>query len=324
MSDSEIWAFPPSLQPKPEDYAFELQAVLDASVLLRVEVPDDAFTAQTLGTERVGNGVVIREDGLILTIGYLVTEAATIWITTNKGTVVQGHPLAYDQATGFGLVMPLGKLGLAPIARGSVNSIAQGDDVLVIGQGGRPHALTAKVADKREFCGYWEYVLDEAVFTAPAHPQWGGAALVGDEGKLLGIGSLFVQEALDGKQIEGNMIVPIDLLDPILPDMLKTGRAGGPARPWLGLYAMEVDNRIAIGGLAHGGPAAKAGVKQGDLLLQIAGERVSKPTELFRRLWLLGAAGIDVPLMLARDGSIVNVTVKTGDRANYMKKPQLH
>ena len=225
MAAQKDWAFPAEMRPKPEDWRFDLDHALDAVVLVRSEIPEDAFTAPILGTERAGNGVVINDNGLVLTIGYLITEASVIWLATNKGTVVGGYPMAFDQDTGFGLVQPLGKLGVKPIERGSASSLRVGENVVVAGQGGRAHALKATVFAKREFAGYWEYVLDEALFTAPAHPQWGGSALIGADGKLAGIGSLLVQEKIDASTLQGNMIVPIDLLAPILDDMTKTGRA---------------------------------------------------------------------------------------------------
>ena len=183
MSDVEEWSFPESLQAEPDDVSVDLDMVLNAVVSVRTEIPDDAFTASILGTERVGNGVVIDDNGVVLTIGYLITEAETIWLTTNDGSVVPGYPLGYDQATGFGLIQPLGQLDAPKIERGSARNCNPGDSVLFVGQGGRQHALKANLVDKREFAGYWEYVLDEALFIAPAHPQWGGAALVGNEGK---------------------------------------------------------------------------------------------------------------------------------------------
>src|SRR4051795_10435396 len=277
------WAFPVEMRPRPEEWRFELDSALDSVVGLRAEIPEDAFTAQILGTERAGSGVVIRDDGLILTIGYLITEASTIWLTTNKGHVVGGFPLAYDQSTGFGLVHPLGKLGLRAIERGSASSVRVGENVVMAGHGGTQHSLKATVFAKREFAGYWEYVLDEAIFTAPAHPQWGGAALIGAEGKLLGIGSLLVQEKIDAGTIQGNMIVPIEIpapildemvnpgrtrgtrwcpfeiLAPILDEMVKLGRPNRPPRPWLGLYATEAGPRLVVAGLAPRGPAGKTG-----------------------------------------------------------------
>jgi S1-C subfamily serine protease len=224
MAEKGDWQFPAELRPRPEDWRFDLDGALDAVVQLRAEIPQDAFTAQILGTERLGNGVVIRDDGLVLTIGYLITEASTIWLTTNKGIVVPAFPLAYDQATGLGLVQPLGRLGLRPLARGSAASCRIGENVVIAGHGGRARALRATVFAKREFAGYWEYVLEEAIYTAPAHPQWGGAALIGSDGKLLAIGSLLVQEKVDAGMLQGNMLVPIDLLEPVLDDMLKLGR----------------------------------------------------------------------------------------------------
>ena len=181
------WKVPAGAQPRSEDYPFDLERTLSSIVGVHSIIPPDAFTAETLGTERAGNGVLI-DKGLVLTIGYLITEASTIWLTTNKGNVVGGFPVAYDQTTGYGLVHPLGKLGVKPIERGSANSCRVGENVVMAGHGGSVHSLKATVFAKREFAGYWEYVLDEAIFTAPAHPQWGGAALIGAEGKLLGIG----------------------------------------------------------------------------------------------------------------------------------------
>jgi S1-C subfamily serine protease len=318
------WAFPDALQPSPDETAFDLGAALDAAVMLRTEIPEDAFTAPILGTERAGNGVVIREDGLILTIGYLITEAESIWITTNRGIVVQGHALAYDQGSGFGLVMPLGRLGARPLARGSAATVKSDSPVLVIGHGGRAHSLKARIVSKREFAGYWEYVLDEALFTAPAHPQWGGAALVGEDGKLLGIGSLLVQEAVGDKTVDGNMFVPIDLLAPILDEMLASGRAARPPRAWLGLYIAEMEGRLVIGGLAPGGPAERAGLKLGDLILEVGGEKITGLAALFRKIWSCGPAGSDVPLAFSRRGATSTVRIRSADRSDFLKKPRLH
>jgi len=323
MAKEQNWAFPAEMRPKPEDWRFELDRALDAVVQLRAAIPDDAFTAPLLGTERIGNGVVIR-DGLILTIGYLITEASTIWLTTNKGTVVGGFPLAYDQTTGFGLVHPLGRLGVKPIERGSANSSRVGENVVMAGHGGAAHSLKATVFAKREFAGYWEYVLDEAMFTAPAHPQWGGAALIGAEGKLLGIGSLLVQEKIDAGTIQGNMIVPIDILAPVLDDMVKLGRPNRPPRPWLGLYATEAGPRLVVAGLASDGPAENAGVKSGDAVLAVAGVKPASLADLFRRIWACGNAGARVPLRILRETSTKEIVVSSADRADFLKKPHLH
>lgn len=324
MSEKENWAFPKSVQPEPDDLGFELEPALNAVVQLRSEIPQDAFTASILGTERVGNGVVIGKDGLILTIGYLVTEAESIWLTTNSGAVVAGYPLAYDQATGFGLVQPLGRLDAPPLSRGSATSCQPGDDVIVIGHGGREHALRAKIIAKREFAGYWEYVLDEALFTAPAHPQWGGAAVVGMDGRLIGVGSLLVQEPIGGQQIQGNMSVPIDLLEPILHEMLTMGRANRPQRPWLGMYTTEVSGQLVVAGLADGGPADRAGIKVRDVIIAVDEERPATLADLFRAVWNRGPVGTEVAMTLARGTERLQLRVRTADRSDFLKKPQLH
>ena len=326
MSESPKWAFPESLQPKPDEVGFDLTRAVDAMLLLRAEIPDEAFTANLLGTERAGYGVVIGEDGTTLTIGYLITEASTIWLTGNRGQTVPGTVLAYDQATGFGLVQPLGRLDVAPLPLGTAAAVEPGDDVYVFGHGGLAHALATKVIAKREFAGYWEYLLDEAIFTSPAHPQWGGTALLDRRGRLIGIGSLLVQEqdAEGGDARQINMFVPIDLLPPILPALRATGASGLPPHPWLGMYAQESDGQLVVGGVAQGGPAARAGIQEGDIVIGVGEERVRGLAPFFRRVRALGSAGVSVPLMLARGGDVLRVTVRSADRNDLLWKPRAH
>ncbi len=324
MSDTTNWAFPEELQPRPESVRFDLKSALRSVVSLRAEIPEDAFSAQVLGTERIGHGVVIREDGLVLTIGYLITEASTVWLTTIDGHAVEAHPLAYDQVTGFGLVLPLGKLGVSPLPMGSSSTAEVGSGVIVIGHGGEAHSLNARVIARREFAGYWEYVLDDAIFTAPPHPQWGGTAMVGADGRLLGIGSLLVQESVDGESLDSNMFVPIDLLGPILEDMTRFGRPSRAPRPWLGMYTTEIGGQLVVAGLAQGGPAHQAGVRLGDLVLEVDGHRVSKLAELFRTVWNVGPAGAEIPLTVARGDQSSHVRVRSADRNDLLRKPSVH
>jgi S1-C subfamily serine protease len=324
MSEPQQWTFPESLQPKADETQFDLARALDAMVLVRAEVPADGYTAATLGTERGGYGAVIREDGLVLTIGYLINEASQIWLTSNRGTVVAGYRLAYDQTTGFGLIQPLGKLNASHLPRGLASDVKVGDSAFVIGHGGLAHALKTQVIAKQEFAGSWEYLLDEAIFTAPAHPQWGGAALLDAQGHLIGIGSLLVQRELDGEAIHANMFVPIDLLNPILDAMLQTSRSPHPPHPWLGMSAQDPEGKLIVGRLSPGGPAQRAGVQVGDMVLKVGALRVTELAEFFRAVWRLGAAGVEVPLTLARGGDVLNITVKSADRSDFLKKPNLH
>jgi S1-C subfamily serine protease len=323
MADSSSWAFPSELQPDPDEVGFDLARALASVVGLRVEVPDEAFTASVLGTERFGSGAVIRDDGLILTIGYLVTEASSVWISTNAGDVVEGYPLAYDQATGFGLVLPLGPLDAPPLALGEPRRTAVGGDVYVIGHGGRAHALQARLLGRREFAGYWEYVLDEALFTAPAHPQWGGTALLDESGALIAIGSLLLEESVEGEDMQGNMFVPVDLLPPILDHLLKHGRAPGPPRPWLGMYTAEMGGRLVVNGVTEGGPADAAGVLPGDVVVEVGDERPESLADFYRRVWGLGRAGVDVPMVISRRGRLLRVDVHSADRNDFLWRPSL-
>ena len=312
------------MQPRPEDYDFELDEALASVVGIRAIIPGDAFTAESLGTERAGNGVVIGRDGLILTIGYLITEAETVWISTG-GNVASGHVLGYDQETGFGLVQALGAFDLPALALGSSAAAEVGEQVVVAGAGGRQASLAARIIAKQEFAGYWEYVLDEALFTAPAHPNWGGTAVIGPAGDLIGIGSLQIQQMVANRQgDDANMIVPIDLLKPILGDLTTIGRPNRPARPWLGLYATEIGDSVAVLGLANRGPAQQADLRTGDIIMAVAGEPVKGLAELFRQVWALGRAGVAVPLTINREGKTFDVSIRSGDRRRFLKGPVLH
>src|SRR5579872_2169411 len=225
------WKVPLANQPRAADYGFDLDQALSAIVGLHSIIPADAFSADTLGTERAGNGVLI-DDGLVLTIGYLITEAATVWLHLGDGRAVEGHALGFDFESGFGMVQALGQLDIKPLPIGSSAATQVGDNVVVGGAGGRTRSVASQIIAKQEFAGYWEYLLDEAIFTYPAHPNWGGTGLISTAGELIGIGSLQLERERQGKAEHVNMIVPIDLLKPVLDDLRKFGRVNRPARPW--------------------------------------------------------------------------------------------
>jgi S1-C subfamily serine protease len=319
------WEIPGEIQPKPADCNFDLDHALAAVLGLQASVPQDAFTAGTLGTERAGSGVLIRRDGLVLTIGYLITEAETIWLTSAGGGAVPGHVLGYDQETGFGLVQALGRLDVPAIELGAGRRVGAGDRAIMAAEGGRRHAIAARIVARQEFAGYWEYVLDRAIFTAPAHPFWGGAALIGADGSLIGIGSLHVQHS-SGRELrrDVNMVVPIDLLPPILDDLQTYGRPNRPVRPWLGLYAAEVEDAIVVAGLAEQGPASKAGLQPGDRILAVRDDPVSSLAGFWRKVWAGGPAGSEIVLQVVRDNETLMVRVLSADRSRFLKAPKLH
>jgi S1-C subfamily serine protease len=317
------WKVPPAFQPRAADYSFDLDRALASVVGLHSLIPTDAFTAETLGTERAGNGVVI-DDGLVLTIGYLITEAETVWLHLSDGRVMEGHALGFDAVTGFGLVQALGHMDIPPLPIGSSAAAQIGDRVVVGGAGGRTRSVASHIAAKQEFAGYWEYLLDEAIFTYPAHPNWGGTALISDKGELIGIGSLQLERERAGRAEHVNMIVPIDLLKPIFDDLRKFGRVDQPARPWLGMYSTEIDNRVVVIGISSNGPAARAELKAGDVILAVNSERVTSQSAFYRKLWSLGPAGVDVPLTVHHEGVTFDVVLASTDRTKLLKGPRLH
>jgi len=325
MAQTMDWEIPSEFQPKPEDFEFDLERALSAVLGLQATVPQDAFSAGTLGTERAGSAVLIRKDGLVLTIGYLITEAESIWLTSSVGGAVPGHVLGYDQETGLGLVQALGRLSTPPIEMGTKLRVGAGDHAILAAGGGRRHAVAATVVARQEFAGYWEYLIDRAIFTAPAHPFWGGAALIASDGSLIGIGSLHVQHS-NGRELrrDVNMVVPIDLLPPILDDLLTYGRPNRPPRPWLGLYATEIEDAIVVAGLSERGPASKTGLKPGDRIIAVRDEPISSLASFWRRVWASGPAGSEVVLQVTRDTETMKVRIPSADRTRLLKAPRLH
>jgi S1-C subfamily serine protease len=293
---------------------------VEAMVSITAHVPDDAVSAGLLGTERVGHGARIREDGLIATIGYVVQEAEHVWIGT-RSTVVPGFVVGYDFDSGFALVKPTLPLHGTTIKLGSAASLHVGDAVSVMSSGSNTQVIEARVVAKQEFAGRWEYVLDQAVFTAPPHDSWSGAALVDSEGRLCGLGSLVIQ----GFEVNGalntvNMFVPIDLLVPIIDEMCAHGRRLAPPRPWLGMLVHDDQQDLTVVGVYRNCPADKAGLRPGDVIVGIDDEPVTGLANMFRRVWSLGSAGVDVPLRVMRDAEKMELLVHSGDRAGFQRK----
>ncbi|MGE0113489.1 MAG: S1C family serine protease [Steroidobacteraceae bacterium] len=324
--DSSNWSFPPVLQPQAALLPFDLEAALRSVLRVRSEIPADAFTAAALGTERIGNGIVIAAAGrkVILTIGYLIAEAQHIWLTTHDGRELPGHALAHDQVTGFGLILPLGELDSPALELGSSKQLAIGSEVTVIGHGGIRHAINSKLIAKREFAGYWEYLLEEALLVAPPHPQWGGTALLDAQGKLAGLGSLLIQENVSGDQFDANLFVPIDLLAPILDDLLTTGKTRQPERPWLGLYTTEQNGQLVIAGVAQRGPAHEARLRNGDIVTHVAGRAVHTLPQFYRALWAQGNAGSMITLDIKHGKQGRTIKLRSASRDDYLFKPKAH
>lgn len=302
----------------------QAQSPLDSVVAVHATVPADARTADSLGTERAGSGVVIGPDGLVLTIGYLILEAMSAEITLPDRRVVPAEVVAYDYETGFGLLKPLADTGLPAIRLGESADLQQENPVLVASAAasdtGTPAATAAYVVSRREFAGYWEYLLPDAIFTAPPHMSFGGAALIGRDGRLLGIGSLFVSDAASpGVQMAGNMFVPIDALKPILEDLRAHGQSRSPRRPWLGIYTEEVRGHLFVHRVAPGGPAAAAGLRANDVILEVDGGPVESLGDFYRRVWALGGPGVEVPVTVLSGGQVRDMAITSGDRYDYLK-----
>lgn len=300
----------------------DLKGILEAVVKIRAVVPSSARTAGSLGTEREGAGAVIDSKGLILTIGYLILEAESIEVVSSDGKVLEGTFVAYDDNTGFGLVRAKELLEVPPFKLGNSGEIQVGDKLVVASFGGPDSVALTTVVSRDEFTGYWEYLLEDAIYTVPSYPNYGGAALIGSDGSLLGIGSILTQFVMQGVGVvSSNMFVPIDSLKPILADLTSQGRSSGPRKPWLGFHAEETRGRVFVIRLSPDGPAEKAGLQVGDIVLTVDKEPVTGLSDFYRKVWALGRAGVKVVLGVLQGAEIRNITIRSGDRYRYFRPP---
>lgn len=304
-----------------EELPFDFEAAHRTLTPIQSEIPENAFTAGILGTERQGGGIVIGANDLVLTIGYVVVEAESVAVLNDGGEPIEADVVAYDFESGLGLVRAVEPLNRPIMEFGSVRNLSVGTPV--VASCGGAETVRQKVVGKRPFCGYWEYRLDEAIFTMPVHPNWGGAALIGMDGLLYGIGSLYVEDARGGdEQAIGNMFVPIDLLTPVLDDLLQDGRRAGPARPWMGVYAGEQNGHLVIMGVASTSPAAAIGLTQGDVILRVNEVAIGGLNDFYDQLWGAGQAGVEVGLTLMRDGRVFESRIRTASRDSFLKIPR--
>jgi S1-C subfamily serine protease len=300
--------------------AADAEATLSAVVRVQSRILPDARTAPTLGARREGSGVLVRA-GYVLTIGYLVIEAEAIEVTAGDGMSVPATLAAYDHATGFGLLKLVAPLSGKPLPLGDSTALAERDAAMVVGHGGGEALNLVTVVSRRPFSGSWEYLLDAAIFTYPPVHNWSGAALISARGELLGVGSLIVPDAGGaGTPSPGNLFVPIDLLKPILDDLIAHGRAPGPRRPWLGVYAEELRGRLFVARVAREGPAERAGVSSGDIVIGVGGEEVASLADFYRKVWARGAAGVEVPLRLLQGLEVKDLRVRSIDRPEYFRR----
>ena len=298
-----------------------MQEAVRAVVGVSAQIPETARSARTLGTERQGSGVIIGSDGLILTVGYLILEATRVVVTGPSGDDVEAQIVAYDYDTGFGLLRARFGERVRAIDFASANSLKDGDTVYIASRIADLDVTPAKIVSRREFAGYWEYLLPDAIFTTPQYAAFGGAPLISADGRLLGIGSLAVRNAAADKVFgPGNMFIPIDHLPPVLGDLLALGRRSGKERVWLGIWSNEGDNgEVAIGGVQPDSPAARAGLRRGDVILKIDGEPVAGQADLYKKLWAAGDKAPEIALTLKRGNATVEQKVRAVGRSEFFK-----
>ena len=297
-----------------------LEELISAVVKIKTHINPEGRTVQGLGRDREGTGILIDADGLILTIGYLMVEAYAAEVITNDGRTLPASIVGYDHETGFGLLRTIEPLKIKPFTLGKIADVKEKDVVVVASGGGASNVVPALVVSKREFVGNWEYLLEEAIYTSPPHPSWSGAALINREGKLIGVGSLIVGDAAGTKENNpGNVFVPIDRLAPILGDLLTEGRPSGPGRPWLGMNADDTHGRLMVGRVTPGGPADKAGVKRGDVIISVNGEATTSLPDFYRKVWSKGGAGAVIGLDVRNNNTMQHFDIQSINRLDHLK-----
>jgi serine protease Do len=321
-----VLAFPGAAWPQSKGKAGDepnAEETLSAIVRVNAKALPNARSLSSLGPQREGSGVLVRE-GFVATIGYLVIESESIEVTGADGRSVPASLAGYDHASGFGLLKLLAPLAGKPLPIGDSSAAAEREPVLVAGYGA-DNVSVVQVVSRRPFSGSWEYLLDEAIFTSPAVMDWSGASLISARGELLGLGSLIVADAEGGGlQSPGNMFVPANLLKSVLDDLIARGRAAGPVRPWMGVNAEEVHGHLFVTRVSPDGPADKAGLKSGDILIGVGSDEVSSLAEFYRKVWVLGAAGVNVPLRVLQGAQIREVTLRSIDRTSYFRTRPLY
>ncbi len=291
---------------------------LDAIVEIKISVPENARTAERFGTNRVASGVVIDEIGHILTIGFQTIEAEKVEIVGKDQKRVKATVVAYDRNTGLGLLRADSPLQVTPMPLGSSIEVKKGDPVLAVSYGTGNTVQGVVVVARKEFAGPWEYLLDNAIFTAPPIDRFSGAALINRDGHLIGIGYLYSQITIEDKAVvPTNMFVPVEVLKPILSDLKLSGRSKIPPHPWLGVRTQELHGHLIVERVTPESPSEKAGIKTGDIILGVNNQDVHGMADFYKKVWALGKAGVDVPLRILQGIEIREIVVHSIDRSQY-------
>jgi len=314
-----------SNKPRREDFSFDLDTTLASVVKITSNVPEDAFSAKTLGTSREGSAISINDSGILLTIGYLVVDSDSIFLHLKNGHTIESTLIAYHHESGLALIQALSKIDMPFITQGNKDNLKKGDSVIIAASGGIDKSISGTVVDRRQFAGSWEYMIDNAIFTKPFHPEWSGTALINEDGHLSGVGSLWLNDAekVDDDS-PGNMFVPIDLLTPIYEDLLAHGQAKEPHRPWLGIYVAENMENLFVSGVTLKGPASIAGINPGDILTAVNGQQIDSLQRLYKVLWSQGNAGVELILTIIRESTELDISVKSDSRYNFISKRHNH
>jgi serine protease Do len=299
----------------------ELRRLVGTVVEVRTVAVQGAETARALGERRSGSGAIL-DPTTVLTIGYLLLEVDQVEVVTTSGKTIPGRVAAYDHQSGLGIVRTVLPLDGTILELGDSDAVSERTRVLTLGHG-EPEATELVVVSRKPFAGSWEYLVDRAIYTFPPVNNWSGAALMTGDGRLIGVGSLVVNDAASGGEpVPGNMFVPVNLIKPILSELIEKGRRSGPAQPWLGVNTEAVRGNLMVSRVSRNGPADRAGLAPGDIIVSVGAARVGDQAEFYRQVWKTGPAGAEIPLRVLQAGEIREIRVRSIDRADFLRKPE--
>ena len=280
-------------------------------VFLRAEIPEDHPSAAVLGEERMGAGVAVSPDR-VLTAHYLVLGASRVEVTALDGRVNPTAGIAVDHESGLAL-LTVERSDLEP-AKISTAKAQPGQPVFLLTCTGEQERRGASghVSSVEPFEAFWEYMLDEAIMTTAMNPGLAGGPLLDDRARVLGVVSLGL--AAVGRY---SLAIPAPLFARRRALLESPNPMPAAERhAWIGFYTQASDETVAVTGVVSGGPAEKAGLERGDVVLSVDGETVTNLRELYDALWRKGPGEV-VGMQILREESIQVIEVVAGDRYEF-------
>jgi S1-C subfamily serine protease len=292
-----------------------LQKIIPAVVGIHSKIPLDRPSVLTLGPLRWGSGVIYDPQGYILTVGYIVSDAAEIQVSLQDGRTVPARLVGVDAQSGIGVIKMEGEGPWPAAPLGDSTRAAVGDTTATLGVDSDKKLVVTQgsIQEIKRFAGYWEYMIDRALIVAPYNPSFGGSPLVNGRGEVIGVTSLRL-----GETPQVNLAIPIEYFIAVREELLaKGGLPSRPPRPWIGVYTVPTPQGLIVAGGSPTGPAAEAGFQRGDVIVRLNGQSVEGQEDFYQKLWQT-KVGDEIAIVVLRENKFEILKLKTVDRQRAM------